>query len=326
MLAADSIASSRILLVFIVLVALAASSLIIVFIVGRQIGDRLQTLTKSTLALAGGNHEVSIDVQGQDEFGALANAVRVFKNNSILLREQERQLRRQTEALKKSEERFALAAKGSSVGIWDWIDIQKDEVYWSPTVYRLLGYEDGELEPSFARLKTLIHPDDKGAVLDKLRAHYEQREPYEIEYRLRHSSGEYRWFHATGIAALSESGEPVRMVGSLADITERKLTETRLALQSEELQRSNTELEQFAYVASHDLRAPLRGIDNLASWIESDLADAMNDESRENMMLLRGRISRLETLLDDLLAFSTGWPYRRENRICRREIGPNGRV
>ncbi len=304
MLAADSIASSRILLIFIVLVALAASSLIIVFIVGRQIGDRLQALTKSTLALAGGNHEVSIDVQGRDEFGALANAVRVFKNNSLLLREQERQLRRQTEALKKSEERFALAAEGSSVGIWDWIDIQKDEVYWSPTIYRLLGYKDGELEPSFERLKTLVHPDDKGAVLEKLRAHYEQREPYEIEYRLRHSSGEYRWFHATGIAALSETGEPVRMVGSIADITERKLTEMRLGLQSEELKRSNTELEQFAYVASHDLRAPLRGIDNLASWIESDLAEAMNDESRENMMLLRGRISRLETLLDDLLAFS----------------------
>lgn len=304
MLASEAITSSRILLTAIVVVALIASSLIVFFIVSRQIVGRLELLTRSTLSLAQGDHNTKIEVHGQDEFGALGNAVRVFKNNSILLREQERQLRQQTEALKESEERFALAAEGSSVGIWDWINIKGDAEYWSPNFYRLLGYEVGEIEAGFESFRSLLHPDDHAAVAQRVQLHFEKGVPFDLEYRLRHKSGEYRWFQATGIASRTEDGEPVRMVGSIADITERKLTETRLALQSEELMRSNKELEQFAYVASHDLKAPLRGIDNLATWIETDMAEVMNTESKENMTLLRGRVARLEALLDDLLKFS----------------------
>ena len=71
-----------------------------------------------------------------------------------------------------------------------------------------------------------------------------------------------------------------------------------------ELEHSNQELEQFAYVASHDLKAPLRGINNLAKWIEEDLKGIMGEETKENMDLLRRRVTRLESLLDDLLAYS----------------------
>jgi signal transduction histidine kinase len=71
-----------------------------------------------------------------------------------------------------------------------------------------------------------------------------------------------------------------------------------------ELEHSNQELEQFAYVASHDLKAPLRGINNLAKWIEEDLNGIMGEETKENMNLLRRRVARLESLLNDLLAYS----------------------
>lgn len=71
-----------------------------------------------------------------------------------------------------------------------------------------------------------------------------------------------------------------------------------------ELRRSNAELEQFAYVASHDLKAPLRGISNLASWIEEDIGDAMTAESKKHLGLLNNRIDRLGALLEDLLQYS----------------------
>jgi signal transduction histidine kinase len=71
-----------------------------------------------------------------------------------------------------------------------------------------------------------------------------------------------------------------------------------------ELERSNSELDQFAYVASHDLKAPLRGIANLAQWIEEDLGDRIPAESQEHMQLLKGRVNRMEALIDGILAYS----------------------
>ena len=83
---------------------------------------------------------------------------------------------------------------------------------------------------------------------------------------------------------------------------EQKTTE--LAALAQALERSNRELDQFAYVASHDLKAPLRGIANLTQWIEEDLGDRVTGESREHMRLLKGRVHRLEGLIDGILAYS----------------------
>jgi PAS domain S-box-containing protein len=100
-----------------------------------------------------------------------------------------------------------------------------------------------------------------------------------------------------------DGDEPI-FVGILRDISDRQRAEAELTLRSAELERSNRELESFAYVASHDLKAPLRGIDNLARWIEEDLGEGLHGETRDNMALLRGRVARLERLLDDILAYS----------------------
>lgn len=72
----------------------------------------------------------------------------------------------------------------------------------------------------------------------------------------------------------------------------------------EKLERTNRDLDQFAYVASHDLKAPLRGIANLSQWIEDDLGDRMDAQARQHMRLLRGRVTRLEGLIDGILAYS----------------------
>jgi signal transduction histidine kinase len=90
------------------------------------------------------------------------------------------------------------------------------------------------------------------------------------------------------------------------DLLQRRVDErtNELAQANEELARSNAELEQFAYIASHDLKTPLRAVDNLSKWIEEDLKDLLAGETRENMELMRGRVQRLKVLLDDLMAYS----------------------
>ena len=84
----------------------------------------------------------------------------------------------------------------------------------------------------------------------------------------------------------------------------RSVLEERVAERTAELQRSNRELDNFAYVASHDLKAPLRAIEHLSEWIENDAGDLLPPVSREHLAKLHGRVHRMERLLDDLLAFS----------------------
>jgi signal transduction histidine kinase len=100
------------------------------------------------------------------------------------------------------------------------------------------------------------------------------------------------------------SGKIVRASKVVRDISAKKQAELEAAEYTRALIRSNKALDDFAYAASHDLKAPLRVIDNAAKWLEEDLDPHLTPETRENMHLLRSRVKRMERLLDDLLAYS----------------------
>jgi signal transduction histidine kinase len=137
-----------------------------------------------------------------------------------------------------------------------------------------------------------------------LQAHFDGRARYDIEYRLRKPNREYVWVHATGQAVYDKAGKAMRIAGSIEDISARKALELQLKILTEKLQKSNKELNAFAYAASHDLKAPLRVIHNASTWLLEDLEPFLTDEMRENMGLLRSRVTRMENLLDDLLEYS----------------------
>jgi signal transduction histidine kinase len=108
------------------------------------------------------------------------------------------------------------------------------------------------------------------------------------------------------LALTLENARLYRMARAV-EVELRQLNETledRVAARTAELERSNRELDRFAYVASHDLKAPLRAIDNLANWIAADAAAILPEPSQEHLAKLRGRVRRMERLLDDLLTYS----------------------
>ena len=129
--------------------------------------------------------------------------------------------------LQVSEERLRRVIEATNDGIWDW-NILTHEDYLSPRWKAILGYQDDELENIDSTFFGLIHPEDRDKVSAEVSRHFEQHEPYNIEIRMRHKDGTYRWILTRGEAVRDNDGKPVRMVGTISDITEQKIAENEL--------------------------------------------------------------------------------------------------
>jgi diguanylate cyclase (GGDEF)-like protein/PAS domain S-box-containing protein len=129
------------------------------------------------------------------------------------------------EALKESEERYALAARGSNDGLWDW-NLQANVVHFSPRWKAMLGYEEGEIGDKPEEWFDRIHDADRERVKEEIAAHQKGLTPhFESEHRVLHREGGFRWMLSRGVAVHDASGNVVRMAGSQTDITEGKVSD-----------------------------------------------------------------------------------------------------
>ena len=146
--------------------------------------------------------------------GEPAGAIESFRDISDRLRVERK--------LRESEERYALALRGANDGIWDW-DIRDDTVYYSPRWKAIIGYEDHEVRNMADEWSSRIHPQDRERVIAaNMTVLNGVAENFEVEYRLRHKDGAYRWVLGRGAGLRDRHGKVQRMVGSHTDITGRK--------------------------------------------------------------------------------------------------------
>jgi len=214
------------------------------------------------------------------------------------------QLKRIEQSLRVTQARLESTLEASSVGTWTW-DLASDRLIGDEFTARMFSIAAGAAAqglPAAAYLQ-VVHEEDRADVADALERAIQLCGAYDIEYRVRQSDGALRWLQARGRVESDGAGHATYFHGAVIDITDRKLSELSLRDNNQQLERSNRDLEDFAYIASHDLKTPLSGIKSAALWLEEDLHD-LSDESRKLLGLMRSRINRMERLLDDLLTYS----------------------
>ena len=195
---------------------------------------------------------------------------------------------------------------GVTDGVWDW-KIPTDEVEFQPGYRKVLGYapDDTVGWPNcMEAIADNLHPDDRERVLLAQSKSLNNRSPFEEQYRLRCKEGTYIWIHDRGAAVYDRDGHPIRMTGSIYDITQQKLTEAALVKEREMLRQSNADLEQFAYVASHDLQEPLRAVGGFMQIIDKKYGEQLDEEGVGYIRKAVAGASRMQQLINDLLYFS----------------------
>ncbi len=165
---------------------------------------------------------------------SLRNVIRIYRA--------EMEAQRATQELKISEERYRLVLEGSNDVIWDW-DISKNEIYWNDRLVEIIGLSASGfgVEGSCAirtweALSQLIHPEERQKFTSALVAHLCQNVEFNLEFRLRHTSGEYRYCMTRGKAQRDSQGRPVRMAGIISDINSAKLAQKELSRRFDQIQ------------------------------------------------------------------------------------------
>lgn len=134
--------------------------------------------------------------------------------------EEERRITQQ--ALRDSEERYALAAQGANDGLWDW-NLLTQEIYFSPRWQAMLGLSTDKISNSTNDWFSRVHPEDIEQLTKAIALHLQGKSPYlESEYRIQHQNGQERWMLVRGLAVSDAKGKPHRLAGSQTDITAKK--------------------------------------------------------------------------------------------------------
>ena len=207
-------------------------------------------------------------------------------------------------ALQESKERMQLLIQASNVGLWDW-DLVTNQVYFSPEWKAQIGYGDNEFPNSFEEWVACLHPDDREPTLAYVQEFREgRRTNYDVEFRMRHKNGSWRWMFSRGNFSRNSQGQPVRMMGCHVDITERKAAEAARAdleaqlFEAQKLQAIGT----LAGGIAHDFNNILASILVNVSLASDDVKEGRDTQGSLDMIMKSSL--RARDLVNQILAFS----------------------
>jgi len=214
--------------------------------------------------------------------------------------------------LRLSIERYRLASAAAGIGYWN-RDLRTGAIEWSDEQRRLYGFP-ADAAPSQELWNAATLPADAERVQSAIRTALERRSVYRAEFRIHHPVHGERTLLGMGRVIEGADGEPERFVGVDLDVTELKRAEEafrslnatlerRVAERTAELAQANLEMETFTYTVSHDLRAPLRGMQGFAQILQEDFGPALGSTGSAHCQRIVTAAERMEELIEDLLSY-----------------------
>lgn len=314
-------------------------------IVMDEIRDRIGGLVKDERELLAERGRVARTTTSTAVFVTLLGgglSIGVLALANYLIRRQIEIRRQSLEAMRQSEARFKLIAESLPQMVWVASPGGITE-YMNQRWHDYTGLSPGESQQS--DWLSFVHPDDAGPCRQRWRSSLRLGTPFEQEYRVRRKDGVYRWFLGLATALRDDGGRVVNWFGACTDIDDQKRAADELELRvkertaelqqavnnlhaevqdrerateqleatATELARSNRELEQFAYVASHDLQEPLRKIQTFSDRLMSTNSAQLEPQSHDYIQRMHAAAGRMRRLIDDLLTFS---------RVSKRGLQP----
>lgn len=188
------------------------------------------------------------------------------------------------------------------VGSWE-IDMTTQTITWSREMYAIHELKEDEYTPTLDSVHLYYTPDTRQQILDAFKTALHDKKGFDIEAQITTKKGRIIDVKTKGVPII-KNGRVPHIKGIFQDITKEKAAERKLKEYTGDLERINKELDQFAYIVSHDLKAPLRAINNLSMWIEEDISEHLEGDTKYQFQLLRGRVGRLEDLINGILSYS----------------------
>jgi PAS domain S-box-containing protein len=211
---------------------------------------------------------------------------------------------RDTEELQRTRQLVSETERMHRFGIYTY-DVPTDTFNWSDGIYMLFDVDRASNpSPNYAFFKNFIVPDDAERMEDLRSKISKETTEYENIYSIQTEKGDIKIFLDIVKIMRNDNGEIIKYIGSLRDITKERLFERELQKNIKDLNSSNKELEEFAYVASHDMQEPLRKITTFSTRLQAKFKDQLGDEGKNYLERMNVAANNMRTLIENLLEIS----------------------
>lgn len=199
-----------------------------------------------------------------------------------------------------AETRYHLVLEGSNDGVWDW-DIQKNIVFWNGRFFNMLGFKDQHFSPKDKTLFNLVPPEEQSRFTAGLQKALTLRHHFEDSFRIKNVQGDYLDCLFRGKTFFDEQGHPIRMAGTITDITERKRLEQELAQAKEEAETANHRKTEVLRFVSHDFKNPLNAIIGYSAMLEQEISGELTEKQKKYAHNINISGNHLLAMVTDIL-------------------------